>query len=163
MAGGTKGLLHGATSSNQHVRLSTHGPRNEHGLPYIAQILRKAWRARPKSAGGSLSVNADLHAPSPDFVLLQLRHVVGDVIDLVEVVVANPSSQHFLEAPSYKAGEDLPVGKSEIGGRRHGTEVSLAFGRVEWSANKFAVGQFDAVLPHDLLKLADKVFAHMVS
>src|SRR6266545_2136861 len=67
--------------SHQHVRGAAHTPRDGHRLPDRAISLRDLRVTGTKCPGGSLPVHAQRTYPSVHLVFLDLRQVVGHVVD----------------------------------------------------------------------------------
>ncbi len=86
---------------------------------------RQAFEAGAKRAGRTLAVDADPAFLSVNLVLFGLAHVVGDVVDLVEMHIGGPAAQGLGEGLAGKVGEDLAVRKGVVGGSPHGTLVGL--------------------------------------
>jgi hypothetical protein len=91
-----------------------------------------------------------------------LGHVVGDVVDLVEVKIGHLAGQHLLEAAADVKGQHLPVGKGVVGRRLHGGQVILPLGAAQGGADQLAVGQGQPVTAHRFLVELDIVGAHLV-
>ncbi len=108
-------------------------------------------------------MDADGHAPAVDHVLLDLRHVVGDVVNLVDAVVVHLAGQGVLEALADEMGQQLAVTEGEVSRALHRRQVVLPLWAAQRGANQLAVGQLDVVLVHDALEAGHVVSAHLVA
>jgi hypothetical protein len=90
-------------------------------------------------------------------------HVVGDIVDLKEMVVFDPAGQNLLEAAPDVKRQHLPVGEGVVGCGLHGCQVIPALGAAGRGAHQFAVGQRQAVFSHGLLEEVDVVGANLVA
>ena len=104
-----------------------------------------------------------LHAGPAHRVLFNLCHVVGDVINLVEVVRPHLARQHFLKGAPDVVCQRLAVGKGKVRRAGHRAEILLSFLGLKGRAYQFAVGKLDAIVVHRLLKARDIVLADLVA
>ncbi len=118
---------------------------------------------RRKGPRGALAVDADLHLFAVHHVLLDLGDVVGHVVNQFQPQVPGAELEDLLEGLPHPVGDQLPVGKGEIGRRRHGPQVLLRLRRGERGAAELPVRQFDAVLGRGLEHHLDVVVAHLVA
>ena len=65
-------------------------------------------------------MNAQLQVFPVDTVGFDLRHVMGDIINLKDMMIGNPAGQNLLETAADMKCQHLTVGKCIIGGRLHG-------------------------------------------
>ena len=70
----------------------------------------------------------DLDFLSVDDVFLDFAHIVGDIVDLVQVEVFDFASQHFFEGLARPVGQQLPVGEGVVGCAAHSSQIIAAFG-----------------------------------
>ena len=89
---------------------------------------------------------AHFHFTAIALVLFDFSHIVGDVVNLVDVVIFDLASQHVFKTATNVMGEHLPVGKGVISGSLHRRQIILSFRAAKGSADQLPVGQFDAVL-----------------
>ena len=76
-----------------------------------------------------------------DFVLLQLRHVVGDVIDLMQIRIIGVGTQHFGKRFAYEVREHLPICEGIVRCACHGREITAPFGGIEGRTDELAIGE----------------------
>ena len=62
------------------------------GWPISPQLIWEHSRTRPRRPIRALAVNAEPQAIATNFVLLNLRHAVSDVVNLIETEVFDPPS-----------------------------------------------------------------------
>ncbi len=108
-------------------------------------------------------MDTDGHAFALHLVLLDLGHVVGDVVDLVDAGILHLTAQDVVEAAADEMGQQLAIAEGKVGRALHGRQVVLPLRAAEGSADQFAVGQDDVVLVDDLLKAGHVVGADLMA
>jgi hypothetical protein len=68
-------------------------------------------------------------------------HVVGDIIDLEDMMVRDFAGQHLLETVSNMEGQHLAVDKCVVRCCPHRGEVILAFGAAQRGTDQFPIRQ----------------------
>jgi len=84
-------------------------------------------------------MDTDVHGLPLHEMLFDLGHVVGDVINLVNVIVAYFSRQSLFEAPPNVMSQHLAVGERVIGRRFHGRQVFLPVPAAQGGANQLSI------------------------
>ena len=91
-------------------------------------------------------------------MLLDLGHVVADVVDLVHALGRAEDAGEDVADP---VGDHLAVGEGVVDRRAHGPVVALALGRLERGVDELAVGQ--AGDAEGVLHRLDEIGGHLVA
>src|SRR6516162_8741295 len=94
-----------------------------------------------KGARSALAMDQNVFPFAVYHVALALGDVVADVVDQLQ---PRFRSENAPEGAAQKMKNRLPVGPGEIRRGAHGTQIGLAFGRLNRDASKLAIGQRDA-------------------
>ena len=111
-----------------------------------------------EGAGGALAVHTDRSAP----MLLELGHVVGDVVDRLRAGRGVPA-EHRRHRLAHAVGQRGAVGPGEVGRRGHRAQVILALRRLHGRARELAVRQFDPVMPEPRIHALDEIGAYLMT
>src|SRR5947209_12456639 len=117
-----EGALHRCGAAGEDVAARTHASGDE-------------YRLVGERARGPLAMDAE-RAPT---VLLELRHVVRDVVDLAGAC-RDLAPERALDRPAHAVCDRVAVGPGVVGRGGHRSEVGAAIGRVERRARELAVG-----------------------
>ena len=96
-------------------------------------------------------------------MLLDLGHVVGDVVDLIDTGVGHLAAQGVIEAAADEVGQELAIAEGEVGRALHGRQILLPLRAAQGGTDQLAVGQLDVVLVDGLLEAGDVVGADLVA
>ena len=92
-----------------------------------------------------------------------LRHVMGNVVNLVQAVIRHLTGQGLFEAASNKTDQYLTVGKRVISRPAQSRQIVLTFRTGERCANQLPVRQVKTILMNRFLKAFDIVAAYLVA
>ena len=90
-------------------------------------------------------------------------HIMGNVVNLVDVMVVDFAGQNLFKTASNVMGQHLAVGKGIVRSGFHGRQVILTFRTVQRRTNELPVRQGKAVFGGHLLKPFDIVAANLVT
>ena len=118
---------------------------------------------RRQGAGGAFAVHAQAARLAVHDVRLEFADVVAHVVDHLDTQVPRRALQHLGKGPAHRVGDELPVGKGEVGGAGHGADVFARPWGTEGRAAQLPVGDGDAVLLRRPLHGLDGIVAHLVA
>ena len=108
-------------------------------------------------------MNTELKLSAIDDMGFDFRHVVGDVVNLIYVMIVYFAGQCLFETASNMTGQYLTVYKSVIGRRLHGRQIICTFRAGQRCANKLPVRQVNVITADRFLKTFDVVTAYLVA
>ena len=108
-------------------------------------------------------MNTKLKLSAVDDMGLDLCHVVGDIVNLVKLVIFCFTGQCLFETVSDMARQDLTVCKSIVGRPFHGRQIISALRTGERCANQLPVRQVKTISANLFLKAFDVVTAYLVA
>ncbi len=126
----------------EHVGRRSHASRYEHRLAHISISVWDFASAGAEGPCCTFAVHVQALALSIHIVLLDLGHVVGHIVDQIQLRFREIS----LKDLSRPVGDDMPVGPGVVCGADHGSEVIVGLGRAQGGAGKLLVGNVDIVL-----------------
>mmetsp|Transcript_33565 Transcript_33565/g.105700 ORF Transcript_33565/g.105700 Transcript_33565/m.105700 type:complete len:207 (-) Transcript_33565:1136-1756(-) len=153
MAGRAERALHGLGRPREDVAARSHGATDEDGLSDAPILVTDLWRSRAEGPRRPFAVHQDLLFDSIHHVLLNLRNVVGYIV--------NCAHSEFLLVPLKDCCEALPdsfchqtsIDKREIRCCSHGSKVLLSLLGLDTTASQLPVYYRDPLLLHNLLCL----------
>src|SRR3990170_1743248 len=131
VARGAEGHGHTALGPEKYPGTRAHAAWNQNRLPDRQILLRKPGKARAEGACRALAVHADGHLLPVQRVLLDLPHIVGNVVDLVKIPAFETSCESLFERPPSVVGQDLSVAERVVRRASHRRQIAFAFRGVE--------------------------------
>ena len=108
-------------------------------------------------------MDAEFAGLAVDPVGFHAGHVVGDVVNLEDLMIGHLPGQGLFEAAANRMGQHLTIGEGIVGGRGHGGQVLPAFGAAEGGADQLPVRQVQAIGVKGFLKAFHVIRADLVA
>ena len=132
--------------AHEHPARPPHVARDDHWLPYLAIPLGDVMMARRKRPRRPLAVHADLLRGARHRVRLELRDVVGHVVEERHAERVPRLPEDPLEDLADLPHQKLAIAEGVVGRGPHRAQIRRAFGALDGRADQLPIGQLDPVL-----------------
>src|SRR4030042_960493 len=126
-------------------------------LPFAALMV---WG---KGSCCSFPVNTELFCLSIHHMVFNLRNIVADVIDQIQLQILGSPMKNLFKCLSHPMGDHLPLGEGKVGGTGHCLEILLSFWGRNRSTTELGVWKFNLIFPGSIHHDTDVIITYLVA